>query len=373
MKKELSYVSIFVAAVLLIVGAALWEGSLTARWKDPKDEQLDSIKMGIHDIPHIIGDWTGDISTERREMDDIIAKEAGAEESLARTYTHSGISRPVSINIICGFARKVAIHTPDACYVGAGFHIVGEIEKVEFRYMTNPLAYLSYGGAPPTAGEKDEKAAVNEVPQPKQAFFKTALFERESQYGTERQRVFWGWKSADSGWEVPELPRQRWGKGPLAKLYFSTPEGPEDTLANNPAFVFAQALLPELDYLLSGEFTENVAQAPAAGDTDAALVAPGTPGMRSVLDAGPEKAAENSSSPFTSRMEDDLEEENIPLPPDTPIMGGGLGTLTPDAPAAGHESLPALTPLDAPAAAPSPEPRENALPALDMEKLPELE
>lgn len=356
MKDYISYACIFVVAVLFVVGAAVWEGFLTDRWEwaDVQDPKLESMKAGIRNIPHMVGDWNGDISTERREMDDIIAKEAGAEESLARTYTHVGVARPVSINIICGSARKVAIHTPDACYKGAGFHIVGDIEKIKFPYTETQLVV---GDEPAEDAKPGEEAKTETKTKTKTGYFKTAVFEKESPLGVERQRVFWGWKSAESGWEAPELARQRWTKGPLSKLYFSTPESPEDKLQDNPAFLFAKALLPELDVLLSGEFS-------AAGESSPEEItktqpAPGPTAAESGAPVDMEKPVSDTVSPFIS----------TPLPP-----AEDNDPLFPETAPATDTFLPEL-PLPETNFPPEPDANPDALPVLDTgaQPLPELD
>lgn len=377
MKDYITYGSIFVVALLLIGGAAVWEGSLTDRWEwtSAEDPKLDSMKEGIRNIPHTVGNWSGDLSTERREMDDIIAKEAGAEESLARTYTHVGVSRPVSMNIICGFARKVAIHTPDACYKGAGFHIVGDIEKVEFPYPPNPLLQPAQGdSAAPETKPGEEKEPIGRA-RPKTGYFKTAVFERETHLGVERQRVFWGWKSADSGWEAPELPRQRWTKGPLAKLYLSTPEGPEDKLADNPAYLFAQSLLSELDYLLSGEFSVGEAAPPPPPEVVGTRPAPPAASNDSPADLG--KPVSDSVSPFISTPIIPDEDDGPLFPEDVPAVPGGLESLVPDTPNATEDFLPDL-PLPETTAPPAfeleppPAADTGSLPDADINRLPPL-
>lgn len=236
--------------VVLIVIGTYFEGMRTSRWGDPKSEVLDSYKAAIQDFPVAFGDWNGDLSTESRDLTDLVAKEAGAEASLSRNYHSDSVSRDIMINIICGFSRKVAIHTPDACYRGAGFHIEGEITTVKVPYIDRALQ-AKY------AAEGEMQAAYKAQ---KEAEFRTALFVREEQNGLiTRQRVFWTWKGADSDWIAPEIPRNRWRPvDPLCKMYISTIEGPTETpLSESPIFEFGKVLFPDLEPFFNGTYTEG--------------------------------------------------------------------------------------------------------------------
>lgn len=232
-----------IAVVIISIGAWL-EGINTSRWADPQSAELDSMAAGIRNIPVLVGEWEGDIATERKELDAAIAKESGAHESLGRTYQSRNV-KPVSINIICGLTRKVGIHTPDACYRGAGYTINGEIQKVEFKYL-------------PKSSENEELKSGEGTPSAKYltAEFKTALFERTTPGGgTERQRVYWAWKGTAPNWSAPDSPRLTWKTTePIAKLYLSTIESANDKPEDNPIQDFVSVFLPELETLLSGTY-----------------------------------------------------------------------------------------------------------------------
>lgn len=200
----------------------------------------------------------------------------------------------------------------------------------------------------------------------------TAIFEKESPMGLERQRVFWGWKSADSGWEAPQLPRQRWVKGPLAKLYFSTPEGPEDKLQENPAFLFAQSLLPELDYLLSGEFSDGSSPKSVKPEEKAPTAAPQAPpaaGRGAQMDL--EKPISDSPSPFISTPVQELDDDPL-FPVTTPPAAGGLESLVPKTTDEEDSLLPEL-PLSETAAPPAPAADVDTFPILDTPPAVEIE
>ncbi|MDO4575244.1 MAG: hypothetical protein Q4D98_08525 [Planctomycetia bacterium] len=250
------YIFTAVVGVLIILGA-LFEGGRTSRWSDPQDPALDSFAAGIQHIPPVLGPWKGDTENERREMDNpLIKQEAGAESTLTRMYFSDAFKKGVTINIICGLSRKVAIHTPDACYRGQGYVIEGEIEVKKFHYLDRVLLKKLTA-----EGMKKEDA---EYQAQKEATFKTALFVHESQDGyVDRQRVYWGWKGEGTDWIAPDIPRNRWRPtDPICKLYLSVTEDLGEKDLGNPVENFGQYLFHDLDVLLSGTYQPPAAQVP---------------------------------------------------------------------------------------------------------------
>ena len=245
MSKYIQYVFYALAVVIILVGA-LYEGTRTSRWSDPQDPILDSFAAGIHDIPVDLGYWTGDTRTERREMEALIAEEAGAVATLTRSYMATSMEKGVTVNIICGLSRKVAIHTPDACYRGSGYVMEGEIETVRIPYLDAALLKKL---------QQSDKE-VDSSQATKEATFYTAVFVHEGQDGyIDRQRVFWAWKGYETDWLAPSIPRNRWSPtDPLCKLYLSTVEKPGDELNENPVYDFGKVLFPVLDKLLDGHY-----------------------------------------------------------------------------------------------------------------------
>lgn len=246
--KMLKYI-IYGSVVFVIIAGAFWEGYNTSRWKDPQNPVLDTFILGIRDIPVTIGLWTGDTATESREMTPLTANEAGAKGMLTRSYTSSGVEKAVMMTIICGFSRKVAIHTPDACYVGSGFRIEGEIEEISINYM-------------PKRQVNDIQTGKRVEQMMRSAEFKTALFVKTGPDGQveNTQRVFWSMKGSESNWQMPEAPRQRWpSTTPINKLYLSTIDRIGETFDSktHPAVLFAQELLPELEILLDGMYLQE--------------------------------------------------------------------------------------------------------------------
>ena len=119
------------------------------------------------------------------------------------------------------------VHTPDLCYSGAGYEMVGEPARARIA----------------TAGAA--------------AAFWSARFRKSGPAGDSALRIHWAW-STGAAWEAPERPRWRFAGAPfLYKLYIvrdATADGPE----GDPSLPFLQAFLPDLEKTL---FRQNRASA----------------------------------------------------------------------------------------------------------------
>ncbi len=215
MKRHLSLIVATAAAILMIVGSTIVQGRWTERWSPQVSEELQHFAAAMKAIPMSVGQWDGESRQQasKRELD-----AAGAVGSLTRSYRTPKTGNVTSVFMICGASRSVAVHTPEACYPGAGFRMEGEPVRITVQYGN---------------GAK--------------ADFMTATFFKETPEGTQRLRVFWTW-NAYGTWEAPDWPRVRFGgRTPLNKLYLIAPEPSPETADKSPALQFAQVFLPEVD------------------------------------------------------------------------------------------------------------------------------
>ena len=203
------------AAVMLIVGAGLVHGAWTNRWR-PSPE-LASLAARFESVPMVIGDWRGtafEFSAQDRAS-------AGAVACLARRYSNPIRGISVSVLLIGGLPGRIATHTPDVCYPGAG-------------YTLDSPTFLERRNGPD--GQRAE--------------FRTALATRG---GTNPSvlRIFWGWNALE-GWLAPEQPRWKFsGKQALCKLYvIRETAGPVVDPGADPCNDFLEFFLPELDRLV---------------------------------------------------------------------------------------------------------------------------
>jgi hypothetical protein len=198
-------------AVVLILGSGLLGGSWTGRWGS--STALNSLAHRVESLPMTLGDWHGtpfELSAEDRRA-------VGATTYLARRYTNPKRGAAVTMLLLGGLPGRIAAHTPDICYSGAG-------------YVLTPSAVLErrFGDA-------------------RKAAFKTALAAREGP-DPSVLRIFWSW-NASKGWLAPAEPRWEFASEPaLCKLYVVRETGASTAdLEGDPSLEFLDVLLSELD------------------------------------------------------------------------------------------------------------------------------
>jgi hypothetical protein len=205
-------------AVGVLVGAALFEGSRTNRWGDT--EEIRAAAARLDGVPRGVGPWS---STENTIAPKIL-KVAEAVGHVARTYQHRETGARVEILMLCGPSGPIAAHTPDVCYAGNGFRMVGRQSRLTLA--------LPGGDA---------------------ASYWSARFEKERT--DEALRVCWAW-GVDGTWEASDAP---WGtfalKPALYKLYATRTAAPtpDADRATNPDPVegFLTVFLPEVKKALA--------------------------------------------------------------------------------------------------------------------------
>jgi len=200
--------------LVLILFASVLQGKWTQRWEDSESQELKVFKTVYEKIPMTVGDWEGERSKEETNQRELEA--AGAEAHLSANYTNPKNGQTVSVYMICGASRNVSVHTPEACYPGAGFVMEGRTQKY-------------------TVGAAE---------------FTTAVFTKSTPSGTQRLRLFWAW-TADGTWQSPDFPRLVFGgRQSLNKLYLITAAPPDQQVNDSPILPFAAAFLPEVQKVL---------------------------------------------------------------------------------------------------------------------------
>ncbi len=148
------------------------------------------------------------------------AKLAG---SLWRCYRNLQTGDVVSVLLVCGRPGPVSLHTPDACYGGAGYDMAGSPVRCDV-----PAA----PAAPAT--------------------FWTARFRKSGTPVPSDLHIYWSW-NAKGAWEAADNPRLTFaGASALYKLYVicdaPPPDAPE---AKDPGREFIGQFLPALQKALS--------------------------------------------------------------------------------------------------------------------------
>jgi len=227
-------------AVIVMVLTAWVQGRWSERWGTPvSSEEVEQWVSRMDNIPLEIGDWVG----HELERDEEQFKASKASGSMSRQYEIPGSGRSVHVSLMCGTARNVAIHTPDKCYVAAGFNMVSQPEK--FILQT------------------EDSAAE---------FFTTAFTKEEIESGLSRMRIFWSWNADGRHWIAPgghvtaKVPLSRHRM--LYKLYIVTAiPSVSQSASENPYRDFIEQLLPVLNQALSPPEAEDQQTASAATAT----------------------------------------------------------------------------------------------------------
>ena len=201
--------------LVLLVLAALAHGVWTGRWE--MSHALEEATARVKTVPLTFGDWRG----EELEPDREAFASAGALTYWMRVYKNCQTGEQITVLLMCGRAGRMAVHTPDLCYRGAGYTIVSE-----------PVRATVPGSEPPTV-------------------LWNARFLKPSPIGDSALRIHWGW-SSDGSWEAPEWPRWFFaGKPFLYKLYIVRDvSNANESTRDDASTRFFRALLPELQKTL---------------------------------------------------------------------------------------------------------------------------
>ncbi len=205
MSRALPIVTAFAGVLVAGVVPGLWAG----RWTGSASVEEAAARLAA--VPAAVGDWAGrDQEVNPRERQ--VAQVAGF---LSRRYVHARTGGAVSVALLCGRPGPVSVHTPEVCYLGAGFEEVG---------------------AP----------AVVDVPGSPGDRLKVRRFQKVGGAPV-YLRVFYGW-SATGPWQAPDNPRLTFARHPaLYKLYVVRELAkPDEPLDGDPALDFLRGLMPEL-------------------------------------------------------------------------------------------------------------------------------
>jgi hypothetical protein len=203
------------AAILLLALSGVAQGLWTGRWGLLPDLTQAASRCG--DVVMTLGDWEG----EPAKMNERELAAAEVVGYASRHYINRRTGQSVTVLLICGRPGPLSVHTPDICYAGAGYGVVGSPENYR----------LSPGG--------------------QDAELRTARFQKPG-VAPDPLRIFWAW-SARGPWQAPENPRLTFARSAvLYKLYVIRRMGNTDEpLGNDPCIDFLGVLLPELQRCLS--------------------------------------------------------------------------------------------------------------------------
>lgn len=222
-----------IAAMLILLGT-LYQGKHTERWGDQNSVLLDQFTVNLPKLPTKIAGWT---SIETPISDEEFQR-TNCTAFVSRVYTNPKSNDEVSVYSVVGIARHVTIHSPDWCYVGAGFVMEGD-----------PQPYIIQ-----IDGQDHE--------------FTTATFRKQETDGMKRLRIFWSY-TEDGQWLAPSWPKSHFaGRPALCKVYLITSINERETVGTSPSIEFAKELIPALNTELFRPAATTKSEAGADSETN---------------------------------------------------------------------------------------------------------
>ena len=156
-----------VVVVLALLVTGVVHGLWTCRWDQVPDKE--TVIAPFKNLPLQMGEWEGtDLEASSSEI-------KGLTGYLSRRYVHPQTKDAVTISLMSGPPRVVAIHTPDVCYAALGYQV-----NTPARYRATDL---------PEATE-----------------FWTSDMVRTQSTDQNRLRIFWAW-NATGAWTASDNPR----------------------------------------------------------------------------------------------------------------------------------------------------------------------
>ena len=119
---------ISVLAGLASIAGAIYQGRFCDRWTVETSERLDVFGARLANVPRQFGGWTSVEVPVNEEQ--FIASKCNA--CVSRRYTHAVTGQEVTIFLVSGKAYHVTIHSPDWCYVAAGYEMQGDPSNYAF-------------------------------------------------------------------------------------------------------------------------------------------------------------------------------------------------------------------------------------------------
>lgn len=169
--------------VVVAVSAGIVHGLQTDRWRP--SPQLERAVGRLASVPETTGGWQSeDVPYDANGM-----ARAGIKGCLSRSFRNPATRETVSVLLVCGRGGPISVHTPDICYVGAGY-----------SQLTNAKAK-----------EVEAEGLKGE--------FQVARFGKPGVVPTQLE-IYWAWSRDGRSWEAPDNPRLSFARSPaLYKLY----------------------------------------------------------------------------------------------------------------------------------------------------------
>src|SRR5262245_3605031 len=171
-------------ALGLLLAGGVVHGLNSDRWRT--SQELEAACARVPLVPTNFGGWEAqEIEGDAREF-----ALAGAQVYWSRLYRKEG--HEILAILMVGRGGRMAIHTPEVCYSGAGYDLAGQPMLLTLRSAANAELGTFWG----------------------------ARFVKPTTTGSELQ-LRWAWNDG-TGWQASPNPRWQYAGVPaLYKLYFS--------------------------------------------------------------------------------------------------------------------------------------------------------
>jgi hypothetical protein len=206
---------LLLTALAVVISAGLVHGFWIDRWQISTD--LDDAAALLDRVGMDLDPW----HAEAVELDPRAVRVSGASRYVMRRYTHRTARTSASVLLMCGRSGPMSVHTPDICYQGSGFEVLGA-----------PARYTVPAG-----------------PSSAAAAFWTAKFRKRDAAVPMYLRIYWSWKVPGGTWVAPDSARVTFGRPPaLYKLYvIREMPAPDERPENDPSVGLVQRYLAELE------------------------------------------------------------------------------------------------------------------------------
>jgi hypothetical protein len=235
-------IAIAALAITVIAIGTWYQAKYSERWTQLTSEELDHFTAQVQKFPRVLGKWTG---TDDPPISDDVWKRTNCTAYISRVYQNSETGKQVSMYLVSGAAKHITIHSPDWCFVGAGYQLEGKVENYVVKF-------------PPGGDIADPE-------------FATAIF-RKPDIAEQGLRIFWTY-SYDGIWKGPTHPN--WakaaygGRPAMFKIYLIAEPGAP---AESPCLDFVKELFPEInERLFAPAATPGESEQPEPSDTDLEL------------------------------------------------------------------------------------------------------
>jgi hypothetical protein len=212
--------------VVLTLSTGLVAGKFSNRWGKPVD--LVAAGRRIDQVPTRLGSerlgyWEMIGSAEPIEAD--AAEMLECTGSTVRTYRNVKSGAAVQMVLLVGPPGPMSVHTPDVCFKGANYELLGPQRQVTIASRRGPAARLWAGSF------------------------------RSNGLQAEGLRVVYAWNDG-AGWDAPTYPRLAYARTALLyKLMVVTnvSDGAAEEETDKIWYEFLNELIPEIDAIIHKE------------------------------------------------------------------------------------------------------------------------